>query len=95
METRKIPIFSTEREEAAWWDKNRAELDLDFVKAAKEGRLRRVTVEQLAARAGVTRMVSLRIPEADLDLAREQAARKGLPYQTYLKSLLHEALRKA
>ena len=37
METRKIPIFSTEREEAAWWDENRAKLDLDFAKAAKEG----------------------------------------------------------
>jgi predicted DNA binding CopG/RHH family protein len=26
-------------------------------------------------------------------LARRQAAEKGLPYQTYIKSLLHQALR--
>jgi predicted DNA binding CopG/RHH family protein len=32
--------------------------------------------------------------EADLALARKQAEEKGLPYQTYIKSLLHEALRK-
>lgn len=32
--------------------------------------------------------------EGDLELAREQAARKGQPYQTYLGSLLHEALEK-
>ena len=32
------------------------------------------------------------IPEADLALARKQAERKGLPYQTYIKSLLHETL---
>ena len=30
--------------------------------------------------------------EADLDLARKQAQEKGLPYQTYIKSVLHEAL---
>jgi predicted DNA binding CopG/RHH family protein len=30
--------------------------------------------------------------EADLDLARGQATEKGLPYQTYIKSVLHEAL---
>ena len=34
--------------------------------------------------------MSLRIPEADLALARKQAELKGLPYQTYIKSLLHE-----
>jgi predicted DNA binding CopG/RHH family protein len=37
-------------------------------------------------------MISLRVPEADLALARRQAAQKGLPYQTYIKSLLHETL---
>ena len=36
--------------------------------------------------------VSLRIPAADLALARKQAEQKGLPYQTYIKSLLHETL---
>jgi predicted DNA binding CopG/RHH family protein len=34
-------------------------------------------------------------PEIDIELARQQAARKGLPYQTYIKSLLHQALRQA
>lgn len=37
-------------------------------------------------------VVALRIPEADLALARKQTERKGLPYQTYIKSLLHETL---
>jgi len=37
-------------------------------------------------------VVSLRIPREDLDLARKQAGEKGLPYQTYIKSLLHETL---
>src|SRR6266566_1332047 len=37
-------------------------------------------------------VVALRIPAADLALARKQAEEKGLPYQTYIKSLLHETL---
>ena len=36
--------------------------------------------------------IKVRIPPADLALARKQAERKGLPYQTYIKSLLHETL---
>jgi predicted DNA binding CopG/RHH family protein len=33
------------------------------------------------------------LPESDIALARQQAIEKGLPYQTYIKSLLHQALR--
>ena|ERR1700735_19761 len=96
MSERKIPQFRNEREEANWWDRNRTELDKDFLKAAKEGRLRRLERARLAARVtGATKVISLRVREEDLALAREQAAQKGLPYQTYLKSLLHEALRRA
>jgi predicted DNA binding CopG/RHH family protein len=96
MALRQVPRFQSEQEEADWWDRNRAKLDLDFLEAAGKGQLRRLDREQLKARiAGATKVISLRLPEADLALAREQAARKGLPYQTYLKSLLHEALRRA
>jgi len=37
-------------------------------------------------------VVALRIPEADLALARKQAEQKGLSYQTYIKSPLHKTL---
>ena len=39
-----------------------------------------------------TRQISIRIAAADLVMAGRLAAAKGLPYQTYIKSLLHEAL---
>ena len=38
------------------------------------------------------RAISIRLPLPDLALAQELAARKGLPYQTYIKQLLHDAL---
>jgi predicted DNA binding CopG/RHH family protein len=39
-----------------------------------------------------TRHISIRLSTTDLDIANKLAAAKGLPYQTYIKSLLHESL---
>jgi predicted DNA binding CopG/RHH family protein len=39
-----------------------------------------------------TRLISIRLSAADLAAANKLAAAKGMPYQTYIKSLLHEAL---
>ncbi|MGH9625160.1 MAG: hypothetical protein ACRD4G_12580 [Bryobacteraceae bacterium] len=40
----------------------------------------------------LSRLLSIRLPEPDIALAQQLAESKGLPYQTYIKSLLHEAL---
>ena len=94
---RGIPAFKSEAEEAEWWYKNRVRLDKDFLQAAKKGELKRLDIASLKARlaASKARVVSIRLPENDIELARQQAAQKGLPYQTYIKSLLHQALRHA
>jgi predicted DNA binding CopG/RHH family protein len=92
---RVIPAFRSESEEAEWWHKKRGRLDKDLVEAAKKSR--RLDHATLKARlaASKSRVVSIRLPEADLELARRQASQKGLPYQTYIKSVLHQALRQA
>ena len=94
---RVIPKFKSEKEEADWWYANRDRISRDLAEAARSGELRVLDRKTLLARleANKQRMISIRLPEGDLELAREQAARKGLPYQTYIKSLLHEALRQA
>ncbi|HLN03257.1 MAG TPA: CopG family antitoxin [Bryobacteraceae bacterium] len=96
-ERRVLPAFKSEAEEAEWWYKNRARLDRDIVTSAKSGKLRRLTREKLKERlaASKSRVVSIRLPEDDIELARRQAEQKGLPYQTYIKSVLHQALRQA
>ena len=38
--------------------------------------------------------VTIRLPDQDIATARELAERKGVGYQTYIKLLLHDALRK-
>jgi predicted DNA binding CopG/RHH family protein len=92
---RAIPAFKSESEEAEWWFKNRGRLDKDLVEAARN--LKRLDQAALKTRlaASKSRVVSIRLPETDLKLARQQASQKGLPYQTYIKSVLHQALRQA
>jgi len=96
MPKKKVPAFRSEAEEARWWYRHRARLDRDLGNAARRGRLRRLTSKGLNARIKAsTRVISIRVAEKDLALARRQATKKGLPYQTYIKSLLHQALRSA
>jgi predicted DNA binding CopG/RHH family protein len=94
---RVIPAFKSEAEESEWWYKNRGRLDQDLVLAAKKGKLKRLDQVALKARlaASKSRVVSIRLPEDDIALARQQATQKGVPYQTYIKSVLHQALRQA
>lgn len=90
METRVLPEFKSESEEAKWWFEHQDELDKDFARAAAEGRLGRGT----AARVGGLPTTTIRLDPADIALAREQANKRGLKYQTYVKMLLHEALQR-
>ena len=94
---RVIPAFATEAEEAEWWHKNRNTHGKQLLAAVKNGEAQVLTKEKLRKRIAASTKtpaptVALRIPEADLALARKQAEQKGLPYQTYIKSLLHETL---
>jgi predicted DNA binding CopG/RHH family protein len=91
---RRIPAFATDTEEAQWWYDKRKDLDKDLKRAAQEGRLRVLDRKTLRARIARSKakVISIRVPESDLRLARQQAGALGLPYQTYIKSLLHQAL---
>ena len=94
---RVVPAFATEAEEAEWWFRNRNIHGKQLLAAVKSGEAQVLTKEKLRERIAASKktpapVVALRIPEADLALARKQAEQKGLPYQTYIKSLLHETL---
>jgi predicted DNA binding CopG/RHH family protein len=83
----KLPGFKSEKDEAAWWDAHPEVITELFLKARKEGRIKRLPVVR-----GATKPVTLRMPVADIEVAREIAGRRGVPYQTYIKGLLHKAL---
>jgi predicted DNA binding CopG/RHH family protein len=94
---RVVPAFANEAEEAAWWYENRNQHGRELLTAVKSGEAQVLTKAKLQERIAASKkaaapVVALRIPAADLALARKQAEHKGLPYQTYIKSLLHETL---
>ena len=94
---RVVPAFATEAEEAAWWFESRNQHGKELLAAVKSGEAQVLTKAKLQERIAASKkaaapVVALRIPAADLALARKQAEHKGLPYQTYIKSLLHETL---
>ena len=84
-----IPKFSSEAEEAAWWDRHRSEVEIEIRRRMKQKRP--LTLSNLQ-RAKLSQPITLRIPKEDLETARRLAARKGVGYQTYIKMLLREAL---
>jgi predicted DNA binding CopG/RHH family protein len=90
-----VPSFASQAEEAEWWYRNRRKLDKELLAAARSGQLKTLKRKNLAARIArskAAKVISIRMAESDLEMARSQAARQGLPYQTYIKSLLHQAL---
>jgi predicted DNA binding CopG/RHH family protein len=80
-----IPKFRTEAEEARWWDSHPEVATEIMSRAIKSGK---------AKRAAPLKTVTMRLPVPDIEAAQDLAHQKGLPYQTYIKMLLHEALKK-
>ena len=75
---RAIPAFATEAEEAEWWYKNRNLHGKQLLGAVKNGEAQVLTKEKLRERIAASKKtpaptVALRIPEADLALARNLA----------------------
>jgi predicted DNA binding CopG/RHH family protein len=90
----KMPKFKSEEEEANWWYDNREEHSKLMLKAIANGE--RTTLAEILERRrkklGATPTVSIRIDPIDIARARKLATKKGLPYQTLLKTLIREAL---
>ena len=99
MPRKKLADAKTEADEALWFERNQGRLLSLFEHAQKEGSLRiggrsvGITFsKKTEALRKPSQKVMLRIPGGDLDRAREQAAGKGIGYQTYIKMLLREGL---
>ncbi len=90
----KPPKFTNEDEEASWWASREGR---NFIKAQSETHIAErqqgsTLVSKLSPASTV--QIALRLPAPDLAKAREIADRKGIGYQTLLKMLVHEGLRR-
>jgi predicted DNA binding CopG/RHH family protein len=88
------PKFKNEDEEAKWWasPKGRDFLKRQSPAPASKSQKGSPLVAKLN-RAGSVQ-IALRLPAPDIAKAREIADRKGIGYQTLLKMLVHEGLRR-
>lgn len=86
-----VPKFSSEADDAKWHQRHRRTLESALERRIQEGST--ITLQQAVGRAR-TRPVTLRLPTEDIDTARGIAAQKGIGYQTYIKMLLRDALRR-
>jgi hypothetical protein len=96
-------------DESAWYTtpEGRRQTQREFERALKQGALVRSPgakipptqakiLTELAerAKAKATRAISIRLPVADLERARQIAAREGIGYQTVLKRAIQVGLKK-
>ena len=88
----RAPKFNSEAEEAAWWDSHPELIMKTFERAFGKKAVERVLGQRPKAKRPPTKTVTIRLPVEDVARARRMASRKGLGYQTLVKSLLHEAL---
>jgi predicted DNA binding CopG/RHH family protein len=91
-----MPKFKNESEEADWWAS--ADGRAYVQKKTKEARAAgtRFSGSPLVARLNKksSTQIALRLPGADIEEARKIAGRKGIGYQTLLKMIVHEGLRR-
>jgi predicted DNA binding CopG/RHH family protein len=83
-----VPSFNSEAEEAEWYQAHKREVEQDFLRAWKEGKTFRKSPKNPALRP-----ITIRLPVDDIQRAQKQASQRGVGYQTYLRMILHQALR--
>jgi hypothetical protein len=91
-----MPKFENEDEEANWWASRQGR---EFVKQKSAGLRKKGSAPKGSGLVGglsrtASVQIALRLPEPDVMKAREIATRKGIGYQTLLKILVHEGLRR-
>jgi predicted DNA binding CopG/RHH family protein len=82
---KKIPTFSSEDQERAFWAKNDSTEFVDWSKA------QRVTLPNLKP---TVRTISLRLPESMIAELKLLANKRDVPYQSLLKLFLAERINK-
>jgi hypothetical protein len=109
-ESTKVSKFKSAADEADWYTtpEGRRQTQREFARALRAGTLSRsaglrvartnpALLRQLMERAkeSATRAISIRVPIADLERAKQIAEKTGVGYQTVLKQAIREGLRKA
>ena len=80
---KRIPEFKTEHEEQSFWEEHDSTEYIDW------GKAKNVTMPNLKKS---TKSISLRLPVDMLERLKIKANAMDIPYQSYIKMLLHKEL---
>lgn len=92
-----IPVFATREAEANWFEQHRKQIEADIGRRLRSGdgkTLAQALAQSAAKERAKLQPITIRMRPDDLSTARRLAEGKGMPYQTYIKVLLREALRR-
>ena len=78
--SRKVPVFSTDDEAAAFLDQDLSDLEADQFKP--------VSFEF----QNKTAQLNMRVPKLLLDALKERASERGIPYTRYIRQLMERDL---
>ena len=81
----KLPKFKSEDEERDFWD------NIDLSKYYESKDFKKISFPNLRPS---TKTISLRLPLGMLDRIKELANKKDIPYQSYIKVILDEKIKK-
>jgi hypothetical protein len=87
-----VPKCATEREEAEWWDTHMDIVETNLLEAMKNGTAGKGIVQRLLQRANELAKVTIHLPVADLERARKLCKKRKVDYESYVRTLLHEAI---
>jgi len=91
-----IPKFESEREEAEFWS---AHDTTDYWRGAQEVPIEQLEIEpelraQILENARKKQLVSLRLEKRQIELAKQIARRKTIPYQALIRTWIEEGIQK-
>lgn len=86
--------FPTEAAEAKWWDSHMDVVEGNLIEAIQEGTAGRGAAQRVLREARELKTITIQMRGADVNLAQRLSAKKGLSSETYLRTLLHEALQR-
>jgi predicted DNA binding CopG/RHH family protein len=85
-----VPEGLSEQEEAEWWDAHQDALESNLLEAMENGTIKRGNAERLLREAQESEKVSL--ARADLERAKKLSEKRKTDYETYVRTVFHQAI---
>jgi predicted DNA binding CopG/RHH family protein len=90
MKTLVVPKFDSDEKEAEWWYDHKGVVEHNLSEALRNGTANRGTLQRVAPQSPAPQ--SIRLPFADLERAKKLSKKRKLDYETYVRTLFHQAI---